>query len=148
MSIFDEFYLNIKLIRSDAIIPNRGTSEGNAGYDIYSSEDIVIHPDQDILVPTGWCCEFPSGFVMIIKEKSGRRWKNKLHVGAGVIDASYRNEVNVVLKSSGEKPVTIKSGEKIAQFIILPIWTGEPREVDELDTNSDRGGGFGSTGLR
>lgn len=145
--MFDNFYLNIKLINSKAIIPNQSGDIGNAGFDIYGVDDVIINPGEDKLLPSGWCCEFPSGYVMVIKDKSGRRWKGKLQTGAGVIDSNYRDEVRVVMKNIGTKPVAIMSGEKIAQFIIIPIWNGQPSEVKELFMGNDRGGGFGSSGL-
>jgi len=148
MGIFGDFYLKVKLLSNKAVVPNNGTEFGNAGYDIYSSQDYVIHSNEEKLISTGWCCEFTPGFVMVIKEKSGRRWKDKLQVGAGVIDSNYRDEVKVVLKNIGDKPVRIKAKEKVAQFIILPIWGGKVEEVSELDMSEDRGGGFGKTGLK
>ena len=147
MKMFDDFYLNIKRINSKAIIPNQSGDTGNAGFDIYSVEDITLRPGEDKLFPSGWCCEFPEGYVMIIKDKSGRRWKGKLQTGAGVIDSNYRDEVRVVIRNIGDSPVTIKAGEKIAQFVIIPVWNGQPNEVRELNMDNDRGGGFGSSGL-
>ncbi len=147
MKTFEDFYLNIKLTHEDAILPNNSGNNGNAGYDMYSVEDVILNPGDDELIKTGWCCEFPKGFVMIIKDKSGRRWKGKLQTGAGVIDAVYRDEVRIVLRNISDVPVEIKKGEKVAQFIMIPIWNGAPKQVTELDMSSDRGGGFGSTGL-
>ena len=40
MKMFDDFYLNIKRINSKAIIPNQSGDTGNAGFDIYSVEDM------------------------------------------------------------------------------------------------------------
>jgi len=146
-NIFAGFYLNIKLIHSAAVMPNQSGDSANAGYDIYTVDDITFNPGDDKLVPSGWCCEFPPGFVMIVKDKGGRRWKGKLQTGAGVVDSNYRDEVQVVMKNIGDKPITIKRGEKVAQFIIIPAWNGTPVQVEELNMDNDRGGGFGSTGL-
>lgn len=41
----------------------------------------------------------------------------------------------------------IKKGDKLAQLVIVPIWTPELKEVEEFSTKSERGtDGFGSTG--
>lgn len=41
----------------------------------------------------------------------------------------------------------IKKGDKLAQLVIVPIWTPELKQVDEFHTESERGSdGFGSTG--
>jgi len=148
MDVFKDFYLKIKLLKEGAIPPHQANSDdSNAGYEMYATEDIVLHPNEDVLVPVGWACEFPDNFVMIIKDKSGRRWKHKFQTGAGVIDSNYRDEVKVVLRNIGQEPSKIKKGEAVAQFIIIPAWNGNPEVVKELNMQNDRGGGFGSTGL-
>ena len=41
----------------------------------------------------------------------------------------------------------IKKGDKLAQLVIVPIWTPELKEVEEFSYVSERGtDGFGSTG--
>ncbi|WHI79053.1 dUTP pyrophosphatase [Staphylococcus hominis] len=41
----------------------------------------------------------------------------------------------------------IKKGDKLAQLVIVPIWTPELKEVEEFSSESERGEqGFGSTG--
>jgi len=145
--VFNDFYLNFKFLCADAKLPDRSGDSGNAGCELCCVEDIVFKPNSEMLVRTGLACEFPQGYVMIIKDKSGRRWKSKLQTGAGVIDSGYRDEIMVVLRNIGDKDVLLKKGERIAQFIIVPVWDGLPKQVDVLDMSSDRGGGFGHTGV-
>lgn len=53
----------------------------------------------------------------------------------------------VILFNFGNDDFHIKTGDRIAQFIIEKITETEAEEVDDLD-NTDRGeGGFGSTGV-
>lgn len=41
----------------------------------------------------------------------------------------------------------INKGDKLAQLVIVPIWTPELKEVEEFSSESERGEqGFGSTG--
>lgn len=145
--MFEDFYLNIELLSKEANAPDNNGNDGNAGYDIYSLEDYTLKPGNEFLIRSGWCCEFPRGYVMIIKDKSGRRWKGKLQTGAGVIDSNYRDEVMVLLKNIGDKTITINRGEKVAQFIITPVWNGTINIVEEVNRDDDRMGGFGATGL-
>jgi dUTP pyrophosphatase len=145
--MFEDFYLNIELLSKESNAPDNNGNDGNAGYDIYSLEDYTLKPGSDVLIRSGWCCEFPRGYVMIIKDKSGRRWKGKLQTGAGVIDSNYRDEVMVLLKNIGDKTITINRGEKVAQFIITPVWNGTINIVEEVNRDDDRMGGFGATGL-
>lgn len=137
----------IKRIHPDAIIPTRAHST-DAGMDVYAIEDAVICPSDDYLFKLGWQCAIHPGSAMIVKEKSGRAVNNKLDVGACVIDAGYRGEVHVHLFNNSSKHVYIKKGEKIAQIIIVPVWTGSAVEVEELDDTSRGEGGFGSSGLK
>lgn len=147
--MFKDFYLNIELVDDNAKIPVRAHST-DAGMDVFAISGFTIPPQEDKCVSLGWKCEFPEGYALIVKEKSGRAVKNKLDVGACVIDANYRSEVHVHLfNNSTTDPVIIEAGEKIAQIIVVPIWTGTPKEVPYIDVNTDRGtGGFGSTGLK
>ena len=144
--MFENFYLKIKLVHPYAKIPTRAKS-GDAGMDVYTPMPLQIQPRLDVLVSLGWKCEFPEGFVMLFQEKSGRATKDKLDVGACVIDSGYRGFVHVHLFNNSDVPVLIPRGDKIAQFIIVPCWNGVPDQCTEL-SESDRGeGAFCSTGL-
>lgn len=70
----------------------------------------------------------------------------------GVIDSGYRGSISAKFKLAcnwdGNKPGNdlYRVGERIAQLIIIPVFSLEFKEVDELG-DSDRGtGGYGSTG--
>ena len=64
----------------------------------------------------------------------------------GTIDAGYRNEWMAIVVNLSDRPVTLKKGDKICQFIIRKLVDYEIIETDELSV-SERGlGGFGSTG--
>lgn len=144
--LFENFYLKIKLESPDAKMPTRAT-KGDAGLDLYSPKDYFVHPQSDVLIPLDWSCEFPEGYVMVIKEKGGRATKDKFDMGACVVDAGYRGIVHVHLFNNSRFVAIIKKGEKIAQAVIYPCWLGEPVEVNEL-SDSERGtGAFGSTSL-
>lgn len=65
-----------------------------------------------------------------------------------VVDSEYRGELMTHVFNHSDKEVTIPAGQKITQFVIVPVWTGQPEEVQEIDTETKRGaGGFGSTGV-
>ncbi|MHB1681158.1 MAG: hypothetical protein ACYCTB_11740 [bacterium] len=41
----------------------------------------------------------------------------------------------------------LESGNKIAQMLIVPVWTGQPKQVDKVNNDTTRkDNGFGSTG--
>ena len=139
--------LYFKKLHKDAVIPQRAHL-GDAGMDVYSVENVKIAPRLDTVTGLGLACQFPTDFVLLVYNKSGRSTKLKLDKGAEVIDSGYRGEIHVHLFNHSDKWVFIPKGEKIAQLILMPIWNGNPEEVDELSDTSRGWGGFGSTGLK
>ena len=139
--------LYFKKLHEDAVIPQRAHS-GDAGMDVYSVENIKIAPRSDTMTGIGLASQFSSDYVLLVYNKSGRSTKMKLDKGAEVIDSGYRGEIHVHLFNHSDDWVFIPKGEKIAQLILMPIWNGNPEEVNELSDTSRGWGGFGSTGLK
>ena len=122
--------------------------EGDAGMDFFSFEDARLMPGEKILVSTGIKVAIPEGFAGFVWDKSGIASKNHIKTMAGVIDATYRGEIKIVLTNLGKEPYEIKKGEKVAQMIINPVASAQVVEVDDLDNDTKRGEkGFGSTGI-
>ena len=143
-----EFDLKVKLETTDIKLPTRANHD-DAGMDVYSPIDVDILPRGDSLISLGFSVEFPKGYALIFKEKSGRATKNKLDVGACVVDAGYRGIVHAHLINNSDNVVSIKKGEKISQFLIVPVWQGNCIEVANITNDTTRGsGGFGSTGTK
>jgi dUTP pyrophosphatase len=138
--------LEFKKLHPDAVVPQRA-HDSDAGMDVYSVEDIRIPARGDVLTGLGLACKFPKGHALLVYNKSGRATKLKLDKGAEVIDAGYRGEIHVHLFNHSDMNVVIRKGEKIAQLILVPIWAGQPVEVEELDETERGDGGFGSSGL-
>lgn len=144
--MFEDFYLNVELLNEDAKIPTRA-NDTDAGLDFYTPLDIIIRPQNDKLIPLDIKVEFPNGYALIVKEKSGIATKKKCSIGACVIDSEYRGNCMIHLFNFGHERVFFKKGDKIAQGIIVPVWTGQPKLVEKIFIDTDRGeGGFGSTG--
>jgi len=85
--VFKDFYLNIKL-EENGIMPTRAHSS-DAGLDFYSPGDYEIKPNGDILIPLQLRTEFPEGYALIFKEKSGVATKKHVSVGACVSNNTY-----------------------------------------------------------
>jgi dUTP pyrophosphatase len=133
--------------------PARGTRV-SAGIDFFVPDDFqsqTIHPQEDILIPSGIRVRVPEGYALIAFNKSGVSTKKKLVAGACVVDEDYTGEVHLHLINSGKEAVTINPGDKILQFILLPVNYAGVLELthEEYENlgNTERGdGGFGSTG--
>jgi dUTP pyrophosphatase len=100
------------------------------------------------LIETGLHLEIPMGYVGLVKDRSSIASAG-LHTMAGVIDASYRGEVKVLMVNLSDAPYTVSVGQKIAQLVVMPIYAQSVDIVETLDdlTETARGdGGFGSTG--
>lgn len=121
--------------------------DGNAGYDIRTPIDIVIHPKTATQIATGLHLQIPDGYVGIIKDKSSVALLQG-YTSAGVIDSSYRGEIIVCIRNGSDIPLGFTKNQKIAQILILPYHTFEleETEADGLEITERGSGGFGSTG--
>lgn len=128
-----------------AKMPTRA-HELDAGYDLYSMEDVWISAGSSEFFDTGVHVEIPAGYVGFLKSKSGLNVKRGL-LGEGVIDAGYTGSICVKLYNHGKTDVRICKGQKISQIVFLPIITPELELVDSLEDTERGEGGFGSTGL-
>lgn len=131
------------------VLPKRATKL-SAGYDCYAPVDICLEPGQDIKVPTGIKAYMQPGEVLMVFPRSGFGFKYycRLANTVGVIDADYYNNTNneghifVKIRNEGDKPMTIRQGEAMCQFIFLPFLLAD---WDDFTVGSERNGGFGST---
>lgn len=141
--------VRIKKLSDKAIIPTFG-SAGSAGGDLYSAEEnqVIIAPNQTVLIGTGLAVEIPDGYVGLVYARSGLATKSGLAPAnkVGVIDSDYRGEIKVALHNHSNEIRTVSQGERIAQMVIAPYLKVEYEEVDDLSDTARGGGGFGSTG--
>ena len=124
--------IKVKLLNEDSIMPTRG-SEQAAGLDLYSSVDIFVPVGCSATIKTGVEIDVDHGNVGLIWPRSKLGAKFNIQVLAGVIDADYRGEIMVALLNSGDKPLIVKKGDRIAQLIIQACDMSTPVEVKELD---------------
>ena len=136
--------LLVKKLDADAKIPSRAT-EGSAGYDISSAEDVTIAAKSRAGVSTGISIRVPKNTYGRIAPRSGLAVKHGIDVLAGVVDFDYTGEVKVILYNTSDEDYFVKKGDRIAQLILERIETPEVEVVLELSETS-RTGGFGSTG--
>ncbi len=131
--------------------PNRGTSV-SAGIDFYVPEDFettTLKPGESALIPSGVRVQVPRGYALIAFNKSGVAVKQGLSVGACVVDEDYTGEVHLHMINTSDKEQVIATGQKLVQFVLIPVSYFDVEEVDDIpQRDTERGaGGFGSTGL-
>ena len=139
----------IKKLYSNVNIPTYKTS-GSSGLDLeaFIGEDLMLKPNNTILVPTGLSVAIEDGLEIQIRPRSGLAAKNMISVlnTPGTIDADYRGEIKVILINLGKDNFTIKKGDRIAQMVVCPIIKANFEIVDELPKTPRGASGFGSTG--
>ena len=167
------------LVTGDGIAPKR--AHGDAGFDFYVPKysdalvdeintksnrklslvkddnkevKIKLYPHEDVLIPTYVYSQFPSNIALVAKNKSGVATKQKLNVGACVVDSSYQGVIHVHVTNVSSEPQFIEFGKKIVQFVPFLIDDSEPEVFTDLkpeeffNNKSNRGaGGFGRTDL-
>ena len=147
---------------------------GDAGMDIYSTEEVTLAPSEKRLIGTGIKVAIPEGYEIEVVPKSGIALKTGLKVSnsPGTIDSGYRDEIKVIIENSEPsikdieytfdnngnpviksilhgKSYTIEKDQKIAQIILKEVPMINFQEVKNIsEISGDRGGGFGSTGLK
>ena len=129
--------------------PNRGTDQ-SAGIDFFVPEDYpttALQPGESVLIPSGIKAQVPAGYALIAFNKSGVATKQGLSVGACVVDEDYRLEIHLHVINTSNTIQTISTGQKLVQFVLLPVLYCDIKEVDHIENNTQRKGGFGSTGL-
>lgn len=137
--------LRCVLLDGAARVPSRNHPT-DAGYDLYALEDVWVKARQSSLVSTGVAVAIPKGYYGRIASRSGLALGCDLEVGAGVVDASYRGELKVLLRNHGDRMVCLRAGDRIAQMIVTPIYVGEIEKVETLDDTERGAKGFGSSG--
>jgi dUTP pyrophosphatase len=138
---------------------------GDAGMDLRASKEVVINSGQTVIVPTGIRMAIPLGFMVSIIPRSGISLNTPLRIAnsPGTIDSGYRDEIGIIVsnisseintnicfidnKSNHQGDYIIRKGDKVAQMVLLKYFNINLIQVEKLNLDNDRKGGFGSTGV-
>ncbi len=123
-------------------------TEGAAGMDAISAEDVTIPPGGRHAVATGLALAIPPGYEIQVRPRSGLALKHGITVPntPGTIDSDYLGELKVILINHGGEPFAIRRGDRVAQLVLAPVTRAGWVEVEHLDETARGEGGFGSTG--
>ena len=142
----------------------------DAGMDICAACDIDIFPGETELIPTGLKFAIPEGYEIQIRPRSGISLNTPLRLpnAPGTIDAGYRDEICVIMSNTSpvqdsEKsvllplcskgnipgPYHISRGDRIAQMVLAEVPKTSFTLCESIsEIGNNRGGGFGSSGIK
>ena len=156
------YRLKVKFMNKSQNPDPEYTSTGNSGFDLranlsgdaYPENELIIPAGKIALVPTGLFFEFPEGFEMQIRPRSGMAIKFGITVlnTPGTIDADYRGEVQIIIYNTGAVgDFKIANGDRIAQAVITAVSSKNTINFQKVSalSETDRGeGGFGHSGVK
>lgn len=129
-------------------LPVKGSLNA-ACYDVYAHSIKLERPDK-IIVGLGFMTEIPPGFKgTLVPRSSISKTPWFLANSMGIIDADYRGEWMMVLRTTGSviyDALPFEIGERCGQIYFEKVGDIEMEEVDELSDTARGTGGFGSTG--
>lgn len=165
----NEIEVYVEICREGAILPEYARP-GDAGMDVYAAEDVVINPGETVVIPTGLKLAIPEGYEIQVRPRSGVSLNTPLRItnSPGTIDSGYRNELGIIMTNTSEAAgykqddvytidskgnkkgvYNIKKGDRVAQIVLQRVPRMKFTVVDSVGSiGTDRGGGFGSTGVR
>lgn len=157
----------VEVIREGVRLPAY-SNPYDAGMDVCAAEDVTIEPGQTVIVPTGLKFAIPEGYEIQVRPRSGISLRTPLRLSnsPGTIDAGYRDELGILITNTSPDPddpkkvwaldskgnqkgsYLIKKGERIAQLVLAEVPRMNLVKVDSVSNiGTNRGGGFGSTGV-
>ncbi|WP_044099929.1 dUTP diphosphatase [Acinetobacter pittii] len=131
-------------------LPSYATA-GSAGLDLRAclDEAIDIEPGQTVLVKTGMAIYIHDvNFAGLILPRSGLGHKHGIVLGnlVGLIDSDYQGELMVSVWNRGQTTFRLEPGERLAQYVLVPVVQAEFEQVEEFEKTLRGAGGFGHTG--
>ncbi|HFX6224451.1 dUTP diphosphatase [Acinetobacter nosocomialis] len=131
-------------------LPSYATA-GSAGLDLRAclDEAIDIEPGQTVLVKTGMAIYIHDvNFAGLILPRSGLGHKHGIVLGnlVGLIDSDYQGELMVSVWNRGQTTFRLEPGERLAQYVLVPVVQVEFEQVEEFEETLRGAGGFGHTG--
>jgi len=149
----DRIRITCKRVRGDKDLDipiPRYMTPYSSGMDLHAAIDgeVVLQPGERRHFPTGIALSIPEGYEAQIRPRSGISLENGVTLlnSPGTIDSDYRGEIGIILINLGERPFTVRRGDRIAQMVIQKVVRANLEIVDSLDKTERNSGGFGHTG--
>ena len=131
----------------------RYATEASAGLDLRAALDdvLTLAPNKVALIPTGLSIYIadPTLCGMILPRSGlGHRHGIILGNGVGLIDADYQGQLQISLWNRESLVFQIQPGDRVAQFVVVPIVRVNLHIVESFDDTIRGSGGFGHSGIR
>ena len=131
-------------------LPSYAT-HGSAGLDLRACLDaaIDIAAGETVLVKTGLAIYIEdANFAGLILPRSGLGHKHGIVLGnlVGLIDSDYQGELMISVWNRGQNTFRLEPGERLAQYVLVPVVQAEFEQVTEFVATARGAGGFGHTG--
>jgi dUTP pyrophosphatase len=136
-------------VRSGGRMPTQ-SYYGDAGFDLYCSEEKQIPHGLTQDVDCGIDIELPEGYWARVVGRSSTIRKRGLLVVEGIIDNGYRGPIFVAVHNPGQDSGSyqmVREGDRLAQLIVHKLETPRLVQVDGLSASARGVAGFGSTGI-
>lgn len=138
--------MRIQSLHTGFIMPTKGSDQAGA-FDVYMPESGWVGI-QSKIIGLGFAAEVPAGHVALLLPRSstGAKFGLELNNTCGVIDSDYRGEWKAALKTKDGLSVTWLAGERLLQFLVVPVAEVTLELVNSVSKTERGSGGFGFSG--
>ncbi len=116
------------------------------GWDLPSAGNVPLHPNSTGRVRTGLHIALPVGTVGLILSRYSTFEERGLFVPALLLAAGFRGEIVIPVRNMTRQQVTVKTGERIAQLVVLPVIVPQTLYVEVADLPDDGARGYSGPG--
>ncbi|WP_110647975.1 dUTP diphosphatase [Salinicola peritrichatus] len=124
---------------------------GSAGMDLRALLDapLTLAPGDSALVRTGLAIHIGDpALAGLVLPRSGLGHKHGIVLGnlVGLIDSDYQGELMISVWNRGRDTFILEPGERLAQYVLVPVVQAELEIVEEFVATERAAGGFGHSG--
>ena len=116
-------------------------------------DEIFLWPHSRVSITSGiYGILNPKDSMLQANNKSGISTNKGLIFSAEVVDSGYLGEIHIGIINTTNHKVIIKAGEKLVQFVHVPIYLSKPEEINdskfmELKAKKELESGRGEAGM-
>ncbi|MEN3186299.1 MAG: dUTP diphosphatase [Atribacterota bacterium] len=140
-----EVVIRFKRLTERAYVPRFAFSD-DACFDLFSPVNVSIPPGESVTIDLEIASEFPRGYEVTLRPRSGMGIKHGIVIHLGTIDAGYRGSWVVRLFNLGKETYQIQQGDRIAQGALRVVPRVKIVETSHLSPSERGERGLGSTG--